>query len=68
MRLRMLKTAAGPDGVLSLGGIYDVPKAQGRPMVEAGAAEWLDRPKGQVERAVQTPAENAAGRANGAAE
>lgn len=44
MKIKMLKTAAGPDGVLAAGKDYDVELELGQQLVMADAAEWLEKP------------------------
>lgn len=58
MKIRMLKTAAGPDGVLAAGAEYDVELEFGQALVMADAALWLEAPQpGEliVEQAVDEP-------------
>ena len=58
MKIRMLKTAAGPHGVLAAGHDYDVELDLGQALVMADAAEWLEAPKPAelaVEQAVDEP-------------
>lgn len=54
MRIKMLKTAAGPDGVLSAGSEYDVELEFGQALVMADAAEWLEAPR-RAQKAVKAP-------------
>lgn len=44
MRLRMLKTACGPNGSFTLGRIVDVDPDTGAAWVASGAAEWITPP------------------------
>lgn len=44
MRIRMTKTAAGPDGVKMAGKVYDVPVREAQTLVAAGAAVYLEKP------------------------
>lgn len=57
MKVRMLKTAAGPNGVLAAGNEYDVELDLGQALVMADAAEWLEAPKAEpiVEQAIEEP-------------
>lgn len=42
MRIRMLSTAAGPDGVWAEGSVQNVPRALALPLLEAGYAVALE--------------------------
>lgn len=42
MKVRMIKTAAGPDGVWMTGGIYDLPDALAKQFIGANAAISLE--------------------------
>lgn len=42
MRIRMIKTAAGPDGIWMTGKIYDLPDALAKQYIGAGAAISLE--------------------------
>lgn len=58
MKIKMLKTAAGPDGVMSAGNEYEVELEFGQALVMADAAEWLEAPKKAapiVEHAIEQP-------------
>lgn len=44
MRIRMTRTAAGPDGVKMAGKVYDVPVQEARALVAADAAVFLEKP------------------------
>lgn len=52
MRIRMLRTAAGPDGVFNAGKEYDVPARLGKQFIDGGAAEL---PGTVVETATAAP-------------
>lgn len=74
MKIKMLKTAAGPAGVLAAGESYDVELELGQQLVMAEAAEWLEAPQkprkapAAVEEAEVAPkAEKAVGRRRRAA-
>ena len=59
MKIRMLKTAAGPAGVMSAGSEHDVELEFGQALVMADAAEWLETPPKAapvVEQAAAKPA------------
>lgn len=59
MKIKMLKTAAGPDGVLAAGAEYDVELEFGQALVMADAALWLEAPTAAelvVEQAIDEPA------------
>jgi len=44
VKIKMLKTAAGPGGVMSAGSEYEVELEFGQALVMADAAEWLEAP------------------------
>lgn len=44
MKIRMIKTAAGPDGVKLAGKIYDVSMQEAQALVAADAAVFLEKP------------------------
>ena len=49
MKVRMVKTAAGPDGVWMAGRIYDLPNALAKQFIEANAAISLEPAKIETE-------------------
>ena len=55
MKLRMLKLAAGPEGVLLEGRIYDLPQGRAEGLIAAGAGEALADPPVRA-KAVQAEA------------
>lgn len=57
MRIKMITTSAGPDGVRQPGSVYDVPKAEAEALIEAHAAV----PVKAIERAVKPVPETTAG-------
>lgn len=64
MRLKMLRTAAGPSGTWLAGKTYAVADEMAKALVKSGSAEALDAPAEveKVETAARKPAENAAKR------
>jgi len=54
MRIRMTKTAAGPDGVKMAGKVYDVPVQEARALVAADAAVFLEKPPQPAEPVMET--------------
>lgn len=54
MRIRMTKTAAGPDGVKMAGKVYDVPVQEARSLGAAGAAIFLEKPPWPAEPVTET--------------
>lgn len=44
MKVRMTKTAAGPDGIKLAGKVYDVPAGEAKELVAAQAAVFVDKP------------------------
>lgn len=56
-RVTMATLSAGPEGVRHPGAVHEVTEAEGRALVAARAATWVDRPR---ESATIAPRENAA--------
>jgi len=56
MKVRMLTTAAGPDGVYTAGEVWDAPDAEASALIAAGAAVALDAPIADEQLAILTPA------------
>ena len=59
MKVRMLKLAAGPDGVFPAGAVVEMDEKTAKSFVDSGAAVYLEKEKGvetasvqQVEKAV----------------
>jgi hypothetical protein len=44
MKVRMTKTAAGPDGIKLAGKVYDVPSGEAKALVAAQAAVFVEKP------------------------
>ena len=66
MRVRMLTTAAGPDGVYMAGEVWEMPDRLALAMVAAGFAVSQDGARGpEVEMAVLAPPANADARPRG---
>jgi len=51
MKVRMLTTSAGPDGVFMAGEIINVSSAKGRELIKGGYAQLVDEPKAPKETA-----------------
>ena len=49
MKVRMVKTAAGQDGIWMAGRIYDLPDALAKQFIEANAAMSLEPAKIEIE-------------------
>jgi len=56
MKIRMKTTMAGPDGVVGIGKIADFDPEKARQLVDAGYAEWVDKPERIPETAAIEPA------------
>ena len=53
MKIRMKALAAGPDGIMLPGQVYEVAAAEGKSLVEGGFAESLEQPV--VKKKTTTP-------------